>query len=59
MVKQGNRVFGRTLPTRGCGAVLPFQPKHRLAHPGNYLFTLSKKIFLDQTNKKLNKKIKI
>ena len=28
-----------------CVAVLPFQPKYRLAHPGNHLFSLSKKIF--------------
>ena len=26
--------------------VLPFQPKHRLGHPENYLFLLSKKIFI-------------
>ena len=26
-------------------AVLPFWPNHRLGHPENYLFSLSKKIF--------------
>ena len=26
-------------------SVLPFSPKYRLAQPGNYLFSLSKKIF--------------
>ena len=26
-------------------AVLPFKPKYRLAHPENYLFSLSKKIY--------------
>ena len=31
--------------TQECASELPFQPKYRLAHPENSLFSLSKKLF--------------
>ena len=34
-------------------SVLPFKPKYRLGHPKNYLFSLLKKYFLDQSIQKI------
>ena len=45
-VKQEALVERRPFETVwSCEPVLPFQPNYRLAHPKNYLFILSKKIF--------------
>ena len=44
----------RCLISKGPPTVLPFQPKYRLGHPENYLFLLSKKLFIGSKYPKIN-----